>query len=806
MENLPNNEKMMPVVALRGLVVFPGMFIHFDVGRSKSMTAVKEAMSGNREVFLVAQKDIAVEDPEQADLYEIGVIATVCQTLKISGKADGPVRVAVEGLRRARLVDLMNGKRSLHGVVMPMEDKPTRGASKEYEQALVRHTKDLFEEYSSVAPQLPQDMNISVLRENDPGKLADYIAGNIMLDYQDRQKILENLQYVRRLEDVCVMLSKESRLLMLEADIQDKVQNQIDDNQKDYYLREQLRVISEELGGGADELDEYRSKIEALKADDEIKDKLLKACTRLEKSAPQSPEAAVERNYLDVCLALPWGKYSKDNLNIAHARKVLDNDHYGLKDVKERILELLAVRKLSPDITGQIICLSGPPGVGKTSVARSIARAMGREYVRISLGGVKDEAEIRGHRKTYIGSMPGRIMDAVQKAGVSNPLILLDEIDKLSSDYKGDPTSALLEVLDPEQNSTFRDHYIELPFDLSRVLFITTANLSQNIPAPLQDRMEMIELGSYTAEEKFHIAKNHLVKKQIKRHGMTSADLRIADDAIRAMIEGYTREAGVRKLEQKIAAVCRKAAMKVAEGSGKITVKAGDLNEYLGNPKYLRENLAGKNEVGVVNGLAWTQVGGEMLTVEAAVLEGSGKLELTGSLGDVMQESARAAVSCIRAMADKLAIDKDFYKTKDIHIHVPEGATPKDGPSAGVTMATALLSALSGVAVRGDVAMTGEITLRGRVLPIGGLREKSMAAYIAGVKTILIPADNLGDLDEVVDVVKQNVQFIPVRTAEAVWAQALESTDYLADGSTAGPENTPLAEGVKNTSRSAIRQ
>lgn len=806
MDILSEKELMMPVVALRGLVVFPGMFIHFDVGRAKSMAAVKEAMSGNREVFLVAQKDIGVEDPEQSDLYEIGVIATVCQTLKISGKADGPLRVAVEGLRRAKLTELMPGKRALHGVITPVEDKPTRGASKEYAEALVRHTKELFEEYSTVAPQLPQDMSVSVLRENDPGKLADYIAGNIMLEYQDRQKILENLQYVRRLEDVCVLLSKENQLLMLEADIQDKVQNQIDDNQKDYYLREQLRVISEELGGGADELEEYRAKVAALKADDEIKEKLFKACTRLEKSAPQSPEAAVERNYLDVCLGLPWGKYSKDNLNLNHARKVLEEDHYGLEKVKERILELLAVRKLSPDITGQIICLSGPPGVGKTSVARSIARAMGREYVRISLGGVKDEAEIRGHRKTYIGSMPGRIMDAVQKAGVQNPLILLDEIDKLSSDYKGDPTSALLEVLDPEQNSTFRDHYIELPFDLSRVLFITTANLSQNIPAPLQDRMEMIELGSYTAEEKFHIAKNHLVKKQIKRHGLTSANLRIADDAIRAVIDGYTREAGVRKLEQKIAAICRKAAMQVADGSGKITVKAANLSEYLGNPKFIREDLSGKNEVGVVNGLAWTQVGGEVLTVEAAVLEGSGKLELTGSLGDVMQESAKAAVSYIRSMADKLAIDKDFYKTKDIHIHVPEGATPKDGPSAGVTMATALLSALTGVAVRGDVAMTGEITLRGRVLPIGGLREKSMAAYIAGVKTILIPADNLGDLDEVVDAVKENVAFLPMRTIEAVWAEAMESSDYLAETPKSESEQSPLAESAKKASRAAIRQ
>ena len=782
MSEATEKNKILPMVALRGLVVFPGMFLHFDVGRPKSVAAVYNAMnSTSREIFLVAQKDIGVEEPKQSDLYKYGVIATVSQILKISNRENGPVKVAVEGVRRAKLCEIINERRSPLALCEPLAERAIRGVSKSYIEALVRHTKELFDVYGNVAPQLPQDINTTVMRETNPGKLADFIAGNIMLEYQDRQIILENLSPVKRLEDMCVLLEREIELLGLEMEIQNKVQDRIDENQREYYLHEQIRAINEELGNtDEDETASFREKIYDLKAPDEVKQKLFKSCARLEKYSPQSPEAAVERNYIEAVLALPWGICSKDNLNLTHARKVLDDDHYGLEKVKDRIIELLAVRKLSPDITGQIICLAGPPGVGKTSVARSIADAMGRKYVRVSLGGVKDEAEIRGHRKTYIGSMPGRIIDAVQKAGTSNPLILLDEVDKLSSDYKGDPTSALLEVLDPEQNNSFRDHYIELPFDLSKVLFITTANIRDNIPEPLLDRMEIIELGSYTAEEKFQIAKRHLVKKQMKRHGLKASDLRITDAALRTIIDGYTREAGVRLLEQKIAAVCRKAAVNVANGGTKMTIKPEKLQEILGSVKYKPDSSLLVDRVGAVNGLAWTTVGGEMLTVECAVLDGSGKLELTGSLGNVMQESAKAALSCIRARSKKLNIDPDFYKSKDIHLHFPEGAVPKDGPSAGVTITTALVSALSNAKVRGDIAMTGEITLRGRVLPIGGLKEKSMAAYRSGIKKVIIPTDNISDLDEVDPAVKSNVEFVPVSTVESVWSEAFANSDYLA--------------------------
>ena len=771
--------RVMPTVALRGLVVFPDMFIHFDVGREKSINALKKAMDTDQEIFLVTQKDISVDDPDYNDLYEIGVVASVKQVLKLPGKS-GNVRVAVEGLHRARLVQGLDGGNGnyLKAMIFPIEEPTVKRDSIDYEKALVRHAKDVFADYSDCAPQMPADLVTSVLQKTKAGELADYVAGNIMLEYEDRQSILSVINPIRRLEELCVLLANESNLLAIEADIGDKVQEAIDKNQREYYLREQMKVISQELGGGAsqeEELNYFRETIFFLKAPDEVKEKLLKECDRLEKYSPQSPEAAVSRNYIETCLALPWNKFSDENTDIEKSRKILERDHYGLDKIKKRILEYLAVRVLAPDIKGQIICLAGPPGVGKTSVARSIASATGREYVRISLGGVKDEAEIRGHRKTYIGSMPGRIINAMQQAGTSNPLILLDEVDKLSSDYKGDPTSALLEVLDPEQNSTFRDHYVELPFDLSKVLFITTANVEANIPEPLRDRMEIIELGSYTAEEKFNIAKKHLIPKQIKRHGLTSKQLRITDKALRLIIEGYTREAGVRNLEQKIAAVCRKSAMAIVEGSAeKISVKPENVEEYLGTRKYKNDSIVRENEVGVVNGLAWTSVGGDMLEIETAVLKGTGKLELTGSLGDVMQESAKAAVSYIRSKADSLPINGDFYKENDIHIHVPEGATPKDGPSAGVTIATSLVSALSGIKVRKDVAMTGEITLRGRVLPIGGLKEKSMAAYRAGIKTVIIPYDNISDLDEVDPVVKEAVAFEPVKTVEAVWNIALE--------------------------------
>lgn len=795
--------RIMPAVALRGLVVFPDMFIHFDVGREKSINALRKAMDTDQEIFLVTQKDISIDDPAYADLYEIGVIATVKQVLKLPGKS-GNVRVAVEGIQRARLIQGFEPGKSNHlkAMVFPIDEPAVKAADEDYAKALVRHTKDVFADYSDCAPQMPADLMTSVMQKTEPGDLADYIAGNIMLEYEDRQTVLSTINPIRRLEEMCVLLASEGNLLSIEADIGEKVQEQIDKNQREYYLREQMKVISAELGGGEsqeEELDRFREDIFNLKAPDEVKEKLFKECDRLEKYSPHSPEAAVSRNYIETCISLPWGIYKEENTDIAKSRKILEGDHYGLDKIKKRILEYLAVRVLAPDIKGQIICLVGPPGVGKTSVARSIANATGRDYVRISLGGVKDEAEIRGHRKTYIGSMPGRIINAMQQAGSSNPLVLLDEVDKLSSDYKGDPTSALLEVLDPEQNSTFRDHYIELPFDLSKVMFITTANIESNIPDPLCDRMEIIELGSYTSEEKFHIAKKHLVPKQIKRHGLTASKMRITDKALRLVIEGYTREAGVRTLEQRIAAICRKAAMIIVEGEAeKISVKPEDIESYLGSRKFRPDVMIKENEIGVVNGLAWTSVGGDMLEIESAVLKGTGKLELTGSLGDVMQESAKAAVSYIRSKADVLPLNVNFYKDSDIHIHVPEGATPKDGPSAGVTIATSLVSALTGRKVRKDVAMTGEITLRGRVLPIGGLKEKSMAAYRAGIKTVVIPHDNIADLDEVDPKVKEAIVFEPVKTVEEVWNIALEKD--------ASAENLSKPVEVRKSSRASITQ
>ena len=797
--------RVMPAVALRGLVVFPEMFLHFDVGREKSINALKKAMDTDQEIFLVTQKDITVDDPDYSELYEIGVVASVKQVLKLPGKS-GNVRVAVEGLYRARLVEGFNPKSGdyLKTMIFPIKEPNLSAEKRDYAKALVRHAKDIFADYSDCAPQMPADVITNVMQESDPGKLADYVAGNIMLEYEDRQSILQVLNPVKRLEELCVLLASEGNLLSIEADISDKVQEQIDKNQKEYYLREQLKVISAELGNGStheEELSDFREAVFNLKAPDSVKEKLFKECDRLEKYSPSSPEAAVSRNYLETCISLPWGIYTEENTDIKKSRKVLENDHYGLEKVKQRILEYLAVRTMAPDIKGQIICLVGPPGVGKTSVARSIASATGRKYVRISLGGVRDEAEIRGHRKTYIGSMPGRIIAAMQQAGSSNPLVLLDEVDKLSSDFKSDPTSALLEVLDPEQNSTFRDHYVELPFDLSKVMFITTANVMSDIPAPLLDRMEIIELGSYTFEEKFNIAKKHLLPKQIKRHGLTAKQLRITDKALRLIIEGYTKEAGVRSLEQKIAAVCRKTAIKIVEGEvEKLSVKPETVEELLGSRKFKNDEILKENEVGVVNGLAWTSVGGEMLEIEAAVLDGTGKLELTGSLGSVMQESARAAVSYIRSKSHELSISDSFYKDKDIHIHVPEGATPKDGPSAGVTIATALLSALSGRKVRSDVAMTGEITLRGRVLPIGGLKEKSMAAYRSGIKTVLIPYGNIADLDEVDPKVKETITFVPVKTVQAVWDNALEKEHHHE------PEKAVAPVEVHKESRTVIAQ
>lgn len=767
--------KIMPAVALRGLVVFPGMSLSFDVGRIRSVEALKASMEDDSEIFLVAQKDVRDDEPSFSQLFKMGTVCKVSHILRMP-KSD-TVRISVDGLYRANLVDMIQENPYIIADTKRRSDPAVKDEDRDYATALIRQTKDYFEDYASVAPQMPGEIFLEVLEKDNAGELADFIAGNIMLEYKKRQQILNEINPLRRLEKVCCMLADEGNLMKLENEINEKVQENIDKGQREYYLHEQMKVISEELNEGLsvqDECEEFREKIKKLSLCEESENKLLKECARLEKMPPTSPEATVERIYLETCLDLPWNKFSKDNLNLANARKVLDKDHYGLEKIKERIIEALAVRKMSDGAYGQTLCFAGPPGVGKTSIARSIAQAMGRTFARVSLGGVSDEAEIRGHRKTYIGSMPGRIMSAVKSAGTANPIILLDEIDKLGADYKGDPASALLEVLDGEQNSTFTDHYIDLPFDLSKVMFITTANDRTKIPAPLLDRMEIVELPSYTHEEKFNIAKKHLIPKQVKLHGLNLRQFRIADSALHSLIDGYTREAGVRKLEQKIAALCRKTAAKIADGEEKsVSVSDSNLEKMLGPKIYIPETIEESSAVGVVNGLAWTSVGGEILQVEAAVLDGTGKIELTGSLGDVMKESAMAAVSFIRSRADIYSINPKFYKDKDIHIHVPEGAVPKDGPSAGVTMATALLSALTGTPVDQYVAMTGEISLRGRVLPIGGLREKTMAAYRMGIKKVIIPKKNVPDLAEIDEKVREALEFIPVSSLDEVFDNTL---------------------------------
>lgn len=765
----------MPTVALRGLVVFPGMGISFDVGRARSLQAIKAAMADDQQIFLVAQKDVRDDDPDMDRLYKTGTVAKISHIIRLPNS--DTVRVSVDGISRATMVDMLQIEPYLITDVKIRREPAIRPEDRDYATALVRQTKDYFEEYAEVVPQMPNEVLLDVLEKSKPSELADYIGSNIILEYKKRQQILNELNPLKRLEKVCCLLANEGDLMKLENEINQRVQENIDKSQREYYLNEQMKIISEELNDGNSpqaECEEFREKIYALGLDEKSEKKLLKECARLEKMSAMSPEATVIRVYLETCLELPWHKYSKDRLDLANARRVLDADHYGLDKVKDRIIESLAVRSLSDGCYGQTLCLVGPPGVGKTSIAKSIAAAMGRSFARISLGGVSDEAEIRGHRKTYIGAMPGRIINAIKQSGTQNPIILLDEIDKLGSDYKGDPSSALLEALDGEQNSTFVDRYIELEFDLSKVMFITTANDSSTIPAPLLDRMEIIELPSYTNEEKFHIAKEHLIPKQAKLHGLNGRTFKINDKALYALIDGYTREAGVRKLEQKIAALCRKAAAEIVGGEAKsLTVRESNLEKLLGPKKYVPLSIDNEAEVGVVNGLAWTSVGGEMLQVEAAVFDGTGKVELTGSLGDVMKESAMAAVSYIRSNADKYGIDPKFYKEKDIHIHIPEGAVPKDGPSAGVTMATALLSALTQIPVNRFVAMTGEISLTGRVLPIGGLREKTMAAYRMGIKTVVIPKKNVPDLAETDEKVRAAIEFIPVERLDEVFDAAL---------------------------------
>lgn len=775
MNNKTTITTSLPVLAMRGVVVFPKMTLHFDVGRQKSISAIRAALNTTGEIFLVAQLDAEVENPEFSDLNKIGVVAEVKQVIKLPNTE--VLRVVVEGKYRATVVETLRTKPILKAVVTEVKQKPIRKIDSAYSEALVRTLRDLFDDYADLLPRISPDVEMTVHTEDNVALLTDYIVSNTILMFEDKQELLSELNPIKRAEKLCSVLIKETEILSLQVGIQNEVHERMDKNQKDYFLREQLKVISQELNGEEspeEEAESYKEKINALPLEDKYKKKLLDEADRLLKLSSSSSEANVTRTYLDRVLALPWNNETKDSLNLAKARKVLDKDHYGLDEVKERIVELIAVKKLSENVNSQILCLVGPPGVGKTSIAKSLAKAMNKNYARISLGGVHDEAEIRGHRRTYIGAMPGRIISAVEQAGSTNALILLDEIDKLGNDYKGDPSSALLEVLDGEQNNTFVDHYIDVPFDLSKVLFITTANDASSIPGPLYDRMEIIELYSYTLEEKFRIAKKHLLPKQLKNFNMTSKMVSISDSALKLIIDGYTKEAGVRTLERVIIKVLRKCAVKFADGfEGKISVTPENLEEFLGARKYKETDLSLDNMIGAVNGLAWTKVGGEIMQIEASILEGTGKIELTGSLGDVMKESAKIAVSFVRSRANELGIDPTFYKDKDIHIHAPEGAVPKDGPSAGVTMTTALVSALTNRPVKPDVAMTGEISLRGNVLAIGGLKEKSMAAYKNKMKTVLIPQDNVPDLEKVDEVVKKNIEFIPVSTLDEVLNLAL---------------------------------
>ncbi len=764
----------MPVMALRGMNVFPGSMVHFDVGRPKSIRALEEALNGKQEIFLVAQTDLMESDPGWKQLHKIGTIAEVRQVLKMPGET---MRVLVEGKIRGTITDMIQTDPYLLGRVETVPDQEY-DASDPRVEALIRQSYSLFEQYTELSSKPSPEHFLQVLASTDPSFIADFITQHMHLRSGDTQKVLDELDPVARLEMVNQNLASETQILKMENELNEKVQESVNQNQRDYYLREQLKVIHNELGDydEDEEVEDYEAKVRKLKLPEEIEQKLLKEVSRLSKQPSGSSEAAVLRNYLDICLELPWNTRTKETVDVEKCRKMLDADHYGLEKVKERILELLAVKKLAPDLKGQIICLVGPPGVGKTSIAMSIAKSLNRKLARVALGGIHDEADIRGHRKTYIGAMPGRIISAISQAGSRNPVMLLDEIDKLGSDYRGDPSSALLEALDAEQNSNFRDHYLEIPFDLSECMFITTANTTSTIPAPLLDRMEVIELSSYTDEEKLHIAKDHLLPKQIARHGLKKSQLRITDAAMREIIACYTRESGVRNLERQLAKACRRAAKKFATGETdkRITITGGNLEEYLGVRLYQSDELAAADQVGVVTGLAWTSVGGETLEVEVNVMDGSGKLELTGNLGNVMKESAQAAMSYIRSRASVLNLPEDFYKTKDIHVHFPEGAVPKDGPSAGITVCTAMVSALTGAPVRRDIAMTGEISIRGRVLPIGGLKEKTMAALRHGIKTVIIPEKNEKDLEEIDQTVRRSLNFITVSNADAVLSTALD--------------------------------
>ncbi len=771
----------LPVLPLRGLVAFPETLIHFDVGRLISMKALEASMKGSQKIFLTAQCDIRTDLPKAEDLYRVGTVCNIKQILRLPGDN---IRVLVQGTHRAFVQDFYEeDEQCLYASVVRIDTEPGRVSVKKVD-ALIRTLQESFEEYAQLSNHISRDIVMTVMDHSDAGHLADYAAQNIPISYETKQELLEELHDVRRLEQLIRVLAREIDILKIEGELQDKLKEAVDKNQREYYLREQMKIIQEELGeqGADEEAESYRTKICNLHLPKEDEEKLLKEANRLEKMQPMSAESGVIRNYLDICLDLPWNITTPVKSNLAAARKILDRDHYGLDKVKERIMEFLAVKAMSPDLKGQVLCLVGPPGVGKTSIARSIAEAMGRKYARLSLGGVQDEADIRGHRKTYIGAMPGRIMTAISQAGSKNCLLLLDEIDKMGSNARGDPSAAMLEVLDIAQNNAFRDHFIELPFDLSDVQFITTANDLGTVPRPLLDRMEIIELGSYTEEEKAEIALRHLLPKQLKEHGLKKSNISLRRDTVLYLISAYTREAGVRRLEQLLAKICRKIAYRIAaeqqenpdqEIRRRISVTRANMEEFLGTPRYKKDNVSKRDEIGVVNGLAWTSVGGEMLQVEVNIIPGTGKLEITGNLGTVMQESAKAAVTFVRSMAKDLGVDPMFYKEDDIHIHFPEAAIPKDGPSAGVTMTTALVSALTNIPVRHDVAMTGEVSIRGRVLPIGGLKEKTMAAYRSGMKTVIVPADNESDLQDIEPIVRENIEFVLAETMKTVLETAL---------------------------------
>lgn len=750
----------MPAVALRGLTILPGMIAHFDISRERSLRAVEEAMEQDQKIYLVTQRNVDSEDPTQEDLYQMGIVADIKQVVRLQNDV---VRILVDGISRAALLGFTGNEKYLEAEICYC-DSNADSLPEDLREAMLLGVREAFHRYAAVVGKISKELIRQIDQYEDLEKLIDYVTNNLPVSYELKQQVLEAEDINDRYQVIVSLLLSQVEVISIKNELQKKVKVRVDKHQKEYVLREQLGVIREELGENADsEADEYEKKLSELDAPDYVKEKTKKEIKRFRNMSSSSSESTVERGYIETVLELPWNRMSVDNKDLDHAAQVLDDDHYGLKDVKERILEFLAVRNLTSKGESPIICLVGPPGTGKTSIARSIASALEKKYVRISLGGVRDEAEIRGHRKTYIGAMPGRIVNGLRQAGVSNPLMLLDEIDKVSSDYKGDTSAALLEVLDSEQNSRFRDHYIEMPVDLSEVLFIATANEVSGIPKPLLDRMELIEVSSYTENEKFHIAKEHLVEKQKSKNGIKKEQLTITDSALKDIIRLYTREAGVRSLERTIGKLCRKAAREIFKDSeAAVKVTKTNLKTYLGNPKYSPEKKNDHAEVGIVRGLAWTSVGGVTLEVEVNVLPGKGELVLTGKLGDVMKESAQAALSYVRSISEEYGIDAEFYTKHDIHIHIPEGAVPKDGPSAGITMATAMLSAITDRAVRADVAMTGEITLRGRVLPIGGLKEKLLAAKVIGIKTVCIPKDNEKDLEEISKEITDGMEIVPV--------------------------------------------